>query len=151
MINWSTFKFKDYNFTIVEEDNFITNITLESINLDIKKHETQLITKTKKELEEYLLGTRKEFDIPLKLSGTLFQKKVWLELQKIPYGKTITYQQLAKNIGNEKASRAVGNACHNNKILIIVPCHRVIGKKSLGGFYYNLNIKKELLEHEKKS
>lgn len=150
MINWSTYKFKNYNFTIVEEDGFITNITLEPLKLKIEQSETTIIKRVKEELEEYFLGIRKEFDIPLKLTGTNFQNKVWEEMQKIPYGKTLSYQELARKIDNEKACKAVGSACHNNKILILIPCHRVVGKNSLGGFYYDLNIKKEILEHENK-
>jgi len=148
MINWSTYKFKNYNFTIVEEDGFITNLTLEPLKLKIEQSETKIIKRVKEELEEYFLGVRKEFGIPIKLTGTVFLNKVWEEMQKIPYGKTLSYQELARKIGNEKACRAVGSACHNNKILILIPCHRVVGKNSLGGFYYDLNIKKELLDLE---
>ncbi len=148
MINWSTYKFKNHIFTIVEEDGLIINLTLEPLKLKIEQCETKIIKRVEEELEEYFLGIRKEFDIPIKLTGTAFQNKVWEKMQKIPYGKTLSYQELARKIGNEKACRAVGSACHNNKILILVPCHRVVGKNSLGGFYYNLNIKKEFLDLE---
>jgi len=147
-MNCSTFKFKDYEFIIGEENGFITHITLEPLGLDMVQKETEVIKKTKWELDEYFRGVRKEFDIPLKLVGTPFQKMVWEYMRKIPYGKVVSYQELAKRIGKEKAARAVGNACHNNKILILVPCHRVVGKHSLGGFYYDLELKKELISLE---
>lgn len=101
------------------------------------------------QIREYLAGSRKEFDIPVKASGTPFQMKVWAELQKIPYGKLRTYKQLAKAAGNEKACRAAGSACGANPVCIIVPCHRVVGSNgSLTGFAYGTKIKRQLLELE---
>ena len=88
----------------------------------------ELTDKTVLQLEEYFDGKRKEFDIPIKLLGTEFQKKVWNELLKIPYGKTVSYKDISIKIGNPNACRAVGMANHNNPILIIVPCHRVINE-----------------------
>ena len=111
--------------------------------------ETALIKKAFSELEEYFNGQRKTFDLPLKLEGTKFQKKVWQELIKIPYGKTISYKELAKAVGNEKACRAVGMANNKNKIMIVIPCHRVIGSNgNLTGYAGGLNIKKQLLDLE---
>ena len=89
---------------------------------------SELSDKTALQLEEYFDGKRKEFDISIKLIGTEFQKKVWNELLKIPYGETVSYKDIAINTGNPKACRAVGMANHNNPILIIVPCHRVINE-----------------------
>ncbi len=101
------------------------------------------------QLEKYFNKELKSFNIPLKLNGTPFQKKVFSELLKIPYGSTISYQELAKRVGNLKASRAVGNANGKNPIAIIVPCHRVISKDgSIGGFSGGLDIKRKLLELE---
>lgn len=112
--------------------------------------ETALIKKTKQQLDEYFAGKRKEFDIPIKLEGTDFQIKVWKELLKIPYGETYSYLDIAKRIGNPKASRAVGMANNKNKIIIIVPCHRVIGSnKKLVGYACGLDVKEKLLELEK--
>ena len=107
---------------------------------------SELSDKTVLQLEEYFDGRRKEFDIPIKLRGTEFQKKVWKELLKIPYGATVSYKDIAIKIGNPKACRAVGMANHNNPILIIVPCHRVINKnKKLGGYALGLDLKRRLL------
>ena len=101
------------------------------------------------QLEKYFNKELKSFDIPIKLSGTPFQKNVFLELLKIPYGSIVSYQELAKRVGNEKASRAVGNANGKNPIAIIIPCHRVIAKNgSIGGFSSEINIKRKLLKLE---
>lgn len=113
---------------------------------------SELSDKTVLQLEEYFDGRRKEFDIPIKLRGTEFQKKVWNELLKIPYGVTVSYTDIAIKIGNPKACRAVGMANHNNPILIIVPCHRVINEnKKLGGYALGLDLKRKLLELEKEN
>lgn len=116
---------------------------------DGKEEETELINKTYKELDEYFRGKRKTFDIPLKIEGTEFQKKIWNELLEIPYGETRSYLDIAKRVGNPKASRAVGMANHNNKIIIIIPCHRVIGSnKKLIGYAGGLDVKEKLLKLE---
>ena len=101
------------------------------------------------QLKEYFAGTRKEFDIPLDIEGTDFQKKVWNELQKIPYGKTISYKSLSEKLGDVKAIRAVGKANGQNPIAIIIPCHRVIGANgTLVGYAGRLAIKEKLLHLE---
>lgn len=98
---------------------------------------------------EYLNGRRKSFSLPLDLRGTDFQKKVWNELIKIPYGETRTYKDVAKNINVPKGYRAVGNALNKNPILIVIPCHRVIGfGGKLTGFRGGLELKAKLLELE---
>ena len=103
-----------------------------------------------KQLEEYFLGKRKIFEISFALEGTEFQKKVWSEVDKIPYGKTVSYKEIAKKIGNEKAFRAVGTAIGKNPIAIIVPCHRVIGSNGkMTGYAYGFEKKVRLLELEK--
>lgn len=110
----------------------------------------QYILDCKKQLLQYFSGKRKTFDLKLKPKGTEFQLKVWNELLKIPYGETVSYSDIAKNIGKPKASRAVGNAVNKNPIFIIIPCHRVIGKSgSLVGFAYGLDKKEYLLNLEK--
>ncbi len=102
-----------------------------------------------RQLKEYFAGTRREFDLPLKMQGSEFQQRVWRELTKIPFGKTWSYGQLAKRIGNPNGSRAVGLANGRNPIAIIVPCHRVIGANgSLTGFGGGLERKEWLLTHE---
>jgi O-6-methylguanine DNA methyltransferase len=103
-----------------------------------------------KQLKDYLDGRRKRFDLPLKPEGTDFQKKVWEALTKIPYGETRSYQDIAEAVGNRNASRAVGLACGRNPILIVIPCHRVIGKNGkLTGFSSGLELKQSLLDMEK--
>ncbi|MBC2580924.1 methylated-DNA--[protein]-cysteine S-methyltransferase [Clostridium sp. DJ247] len=103
-----------------------------------------------KQLNEYFKGTRKEFNLKLNIDGTLFRKKVWNKLMNIPYGETCSYLDIAKAIENEKSVRAVGGANHNNKISIIIPCHRVIGSDgSLTGYGGGLWRKEWLLNHER--
>lgn len=117
-----------------------------------KKHDEipGCLIQAHKQLKEYFSGTRKEFDLKLNISGTDFQKKVWEALQGIPYGETRTYQDIAIAVGSPKACRAVGGANNKNKIPVIIPCHRVIGKDgSLVGFGSGLKIKKELLQLER--
>ncbi|MGK4061240.1 methylated-DNA--[protein]-cysteine S-methyltransferase [Lactobacillus johnsonii] len=112
----------------------------------------KLAQECKVELAEYFAGKRQKFDLPLKQEGTQFQKKVWQELKQIPYGETKTYGEIAKLIDKPKASRAIGMANHNNAIMILVPCHRVVGADgSLTGYAYGVKIKKFLLELERKN
>lgn len=103
------------------------------------------------QINEYLDGKRKEFSIYdlCKAEGTNFQQKVWQELLNIPYGQTKTYKDIAKNIGNEKAVRAVATAIGKNPLMIITPCHRVIGSDGkMHGYAYGINLKKKLLDLE---
>lgn len=101
------------------------------------------------QLGEYFDGERTDFDVPLDLVGTPFRLSVWQELLRIPFGRTLSYGQLACRIGNPRASRAVGGANHHNPVAIIVPCHRVIGADgSLVGYGGGLDRKAWLLEHE---
>jgi methylated-DNA-[protein]-cysteine S-methyltransferase len=102
-----------------------------------------------RQLNEYFAGTRRDFDLPLRLQGTPFQQRVWKSLTEIPYGETWSYGELAKRIGNPNASRAVGLANGRNPISILVPCHRVIGADgSLTGYGGGLDRKRWLLAHE---
>ncbi len=102
-----------------------------------------------RQLEEYFAGTRRDFDLPLRPTGTDFQKRVWQRLTEIRYGETLSYGEIARRIGNPNASRAVGLANGSNPICIVVPCHRVIGADgSLTGFGGGLERKRWLLEHE---
>lgn len=106
----------------------------------------------RKQLEEYFRGRRRNFSLLLDLQGTPFQKKVWGALIRIPYGKTVSYREIAAAVGNEKSSRAVGGANHRNPVAIIVPCHRVIGSDGrLTGYGGGLWRKKWLLDLERKS
>ncbi|NLK28564.1 MAG: methylated-DNA--[protein]-cysteine S-methyltransferase [Clostridiales bacterium] len=111
--------------------------------------ETDLIRKAYEELSEYLNGKRKKFTVPLNPKGTEFQQKVWKVLQTIPFGETKSYGQVAMEIDNPKACRAVGMANHRNPILIMIPCHRVIGADgSLTGYGGGLSLKEFLLDLE---
>lgn len=101
------------------------------------------------QLQEYFQGIRKKFDLKLNPEGTNFQKQIWKLLEQIPYGKTVSYLDLAKQLGDVKAIRAVANANAKNPLWIIVPCHRVIGSDgSLTGYAGGLHRKQWLLEHE---
>jgi methylated-DNA-[protein]-cysteine S-methyltransferase len=112
--------------------------------------EDPVIQQAIQQLSEYFTGKRTSFELPLSTPGTEFQKKVWEALQQIPYGKTISYAQLAQAVGNPKACRAVGSANGKNPVAIVIPCHRVIASDgTLGGYAYGLEVKKELLELEK--
>lgn len=112
--------------------------------------ETPLISQTFKEIHQYLNGQLKRFSVPIKLNGTLFQQSVWESLREIPYGETRAYSEVAYHINKPKASRAVGQACNKNPILLIVPCHRVIGKDhALVGFGHDIELKSQLLDLEK--
>lgn len=109
-----------------------------------------ILNQTKIQLEEYFSGSRTQFDLPLAAKGTDFQQSVWQALCKIPYGETWSYQQLADEIGNPKAVRAVGLANGKNPISVIVPCHRVIGKNGkLTGYAGGVETKEKLLQLER--
>jgi methylated-DNA-[protein]-cysteine S-methyltransferase len=112
--------------------------------------ETPLIREAAEQLRQYFAGERRSFDLPLNPTGTPFQKKIWQLLNTIPYGETRSYKQIAAAAGNEKATRAVGQANNRNPIGIVVPCHRVIGADgSLVGYAGRLDLKQMLLELEK--
>lgn len=118
-------------------------------DLETSASAQKILSATKKQLEQYFAGNRTSFDIPLDLEGTEFQQQAWRALCRIPYGKTISYGQQAKNIKKPKAFRAVGSANGKNPIPIIVPCHRVVaGDGSLGGYSLGLKMKKQLLALE---
>lgn len=114
------------------------------------QQETPLLQKAVKQLEEYFAGIRTEFDLPLSAAGTEFQKTVWEALRRIPYGQTRSYKQVADAIGQPDSSRAVGMANSKNPILILVPCHRVVGANGkLVGYAGGLEVKEKLLKLEK--
>ena len=110
----------------------------------------EILKQTEKQLIEYFSGIRKKFELKKKYTGTDFQIKVWKALERIPYGKTVSYEDIAKKTGKPKASRAVGNANNKNKISIIIPCHRVIAKNGkLAGYGGGVDKKEYLLEFER--
>lgn len=144
---------KDLGYFIIEEErDGISSVILTDKKPEICIVKSPEVEKCKKELQEYFEGKRKVFDIKFDIQGSDFRKKVWNELLKIPYGETISYAEEAKRIGNPKAARAVGQANGDNKILILIPCHRVIGKKgTMNGFSScgGIKTKEYLLELEK--
>lgn len=109
-----------------------------------------VLLRAKTQLEEYFAGKRREFDVPLRMEGTEFQKKVWAALTEIPYGEVCSYADIAERVGSPKAARAVGMANHVNPVPVIVPCHRVIGKNGKPvGYAGGLDMKAWLLDLEK--
>lgn len=138
---------------IAEENNAITEVLFyneeKEINCQKNLKETHLIKEGYNQIQEYLSGKRKIFNLPLALKGTEFQLKVWNALKTIPYGETRSYKDIAILINREKAARAVGMANNRNPISIIIPCHRVIGSNGkLVGYGGGLNIKEYLLKLE---
>lgn len=120
-------------------------------NLDNQKN--AFTDKVWKEVEEYFCGKRKNFSFSYCCKGTEFQTAVWSALSELDYGKTCTYQALAQKIGRAKSARAVGSALSKNPLWFVVPCHRVVGRKCLGGYAGGLALKERLLslEQEKTS
>lgn len=133
---------------IVESEGAITNISYKKPG-EFKEEETTLTCEAARQLAEYFAGKRKEFELPLNPEGTDFQRKAWDALLKIPYGKTRSYKQQAELVGNPKASRAVGMSNNRNPIMIVIPCHRVVGANgSLTGYAGGLDVKRFLLDLE---
>ena len=96
--------------------------------------DSALLAKAATQLQAYLAGARRDFSVPVRQPGTLFQDRVWRALQDVPYGRTVTYAQLAAQAGHPKAVRAVGGALNKNRLPILIPCHRVLASEGLGGF-----------------
>lgn len=137
---------------LLQEDAALVRLTgTEPADLALYPPEnTPLLTEAERQLTEYFAGQRKAFDLPLAPAGTPFQQSVWQALREIPYGETRTYKEIAETIGRPKAFRAVGQANHINPIMIIQPCHRVVGSDgSLTGFAYGTDMKRLLLDLEK--
>ena len=128
----------------------VDNRILTGINAEFSHQDDDVLKETRKQVDQYIKQERTVFDIPLLMVGTDFQKSVWNALMKIPYGTTSSYLQLAKNINNPKAVRAVASANGANAMSIIIPCHRIIGSDgSLVGYAGGLPAKKRLLGLEK--
>jgi len=122
---------------------------LSGLNASYEEGDTNIMRDAKQQLQEYFEGKREKFDIPLTLVGSPFQKSVWNELLKIPFGETNTYLGISKKLKNEKATRAIASANGANAISIIVPCHRIVGSSGqLVGYAGGLHVKKKLLHLE---
>lgn len=137
---------------IVGDENGISAVTVIDTPLETSSEIPESLQDCVQQLSEYFSGTRKEFNLKLNPQGTEFQKRVWNELLLVPYGKTRTYSEQSKKLGNIKAIRAVASANGKNPIWIIIPCHRIIGSDgSLTGYAGGIWRKKWLLEHENPS
>lgn len=144
-----TYKSPVGNLEIKDNGKEITKISFGGEEKNNICSPSPLIKQAITQLEEYFNGKRKAFDIPISPSGTDFQKKVWKELCEIPYGKTQSYKEIATRIGNPNAYRAVGTANNKNPIVIVIPCHRVIGKSgSLTGYAGGIDKKLFLIKLE---
>lgn len=157
LLYWSIMSYLSYYkspvgvLCIRADEDFITGVSVADSLLE-KENPSALTEKAAFQLEEYFSGKRKAFALPLCPNGTDFQKRVWNALCEIPYGETKTYKDIAAAVGNEKASRAVGGANNRNPIMIIIPCHRVIGANgSLIGYAGGLKVKEYLLNLEKEN
>ena len=136
---------------IVEDAGSVAHVVFEgeAVAPDVVRRETPFLTEAFRQLDAYLAGQLKTFSLPLAPAGTPFQRKVWKILERIPYGKTVSYKDVAIQAGNPKATRAVGMANNRNPIPIIIPCHRVIGADGkLVGYGGGLDKKAKLLAIE---
>ncbi len=134
---------------IVGDTNGITSVSILNSNEQVSNIIPEELQDCIYQLRDYFQGERKYFSLKLNPEGTIFQKRVWNELQTIPFGKTVSYLELSKQLGDVKAIRAVANANGKNPLWIIVPCHRVIGSNgSLTGYAGGLHRKQWLLDHE---
>mgnify|MGYP002478232830 CR=1 FL=1 len=137
---------------IAAKDNQITNLYFAAIAISssqVSVEETRLLKEAGKQLQEYLSGKRRVFDLPLAPVGTEFMLRVWQALCTIPYGSTCSYKDIAQRLGRPKAARAVGLANHNNPLPIFIPCHRVVGANGkLVGYLGGLDVKTRLLALE---
>ena len=134
-----------------EEDGAVARVWLPNAPMPRRMpHKTPLLERAQGQILEYLDGRRQEFDLPLVFVGTEFQQKVWKALQTIPYGRTVSYGELAEKIGCPGGARAVGMANNRNPLPILIPCHRVIGAKGqLTGYAGGLELKEILLGLER--
>lgn len=137
---------------ITADDDFVTGLVFtEEESEEISIELPDVLRQCLQQLDEFFKGERREFTVPVNQTGTAFQQKVWEELASIPFGKTVSYLNLSKRLGDVKAIRAVASSNGKNKISILVPCHRVVGSdQSLVGYAWGNHRKQWLLEHEAK-
>ena len=154
---FDTFSIPIGDFSVAVDENNTVIATAFGGSAALKPHfpaeefirDFERTAEARRQILAYFAGKHRDFDLPLNLVGTPFQKEVWAALQQIPFGETRSYADIAIQIGNPTATRAVGGANGANPICLIVPCHRVIGKDgSLTGFGFGEKIKRQLLEHE---
>ena len=136
------------NLCIVEEDGAIVGVSL--TDAPVHRPETPLIARCAMQLAAYFAGQLRVFDLPLAPVGTAFQQSVWAALRTIPYGETRSYGQVAQALGKPGAARAVGRANHENPLMIVIPCHRVVNADgTMGGYNGGVRIKEKLLALER--
>ena len=134
---------------VLSDGDMVTGILISGEPpVDAVCRDTDLISEAKAQLEEYLCGRRRTFDIPYGQRGTPFQESVWEALSDIGYGQTLTYGEIAERIGHPNAYRAVGTACGRNCLPIIVPCHRAVSTSGIGGFSCGVDVKRKLMDIE---
>ncbi|MCL1978579.1 MAG: methylated-DNA--[protein]-cysteine S-methyltransferase [Methanomassiliicoccaceae archaeon] len=127
----------------------IDGVYLPNSNLPCRECEvSEIVNEAARQIDEFLTGKRTAFDLPLKAEGTDFQKSVWDELRRIPYGETVSYKDVAERIGRPNSYRAVGGACNANPLPLLIPCHRVVAVDGIGGFGGGLALKRKLMEIE---
>lgn len=149
MENIRTYNFNNLKLAIYEENGKINEIAVTKKPIS-KGIESNVLELAKQQLSEYFSGIRQAFNLPLNITGTPFQIKVWQQLSAINYAETTTYKNISEKINHPKSYRAVGSACNKNNFLIVVPCHRVVGSNnSLVGYAEGLDLKQHLLELEK--
>jgi len=148
-MNLSIIVFQDFSILMEDDGKFITRITYTE---ETKENLISSLAETvKSEITEYLLGKRQQFDLPMKFSGTSFQKQVWNAIAQIPYGTTWTYKELSHKAGRPSAIRAVGTACGQNPLPLLIPCHRVVlSSGQVGNYTGPVGLKKKLLDIEKR-
>lgn len=154
-MNQITLPFFKNSIKVSYTDTGVTEISFQNKQAVPQKVSSQFAKKIEKQVSRYLTGSSSHLDLPVdwnNLKGTDFQKRVWKKMVKIPYGKVKTYGDLAKSLKSPGAARAVGTACAKNPVLLIIPCHRVVGVNGLGGFSGGgLGVKRKLLDLEKDS
>lgn len=137
--------------SIASDGSALTHFAFGPVPFEGQQHATELTNRASNEVLEYLAGKRTAFDVPLNASGSAFQRAVWKEISRIPYGQTRTYAEIAQRLGKPGALQAVGQACGRNPLPLFVPCHRVVGSNGkLGGYAFGPAIKKFLIELEAK-
>ncbi|HPR40273.1 MAG TPA: methylated-DNA--[protein]-cysteine S-methyltransferase [Oscillospiraceae bacterium] len=133
-----------------DQDGFLTELDfVREKETEAYSNDSAVLKETERQLQMYFSGKRRDFDLPVRTEGTVFQKAVWNALREIPYGEAKTYGEIAAAVGKPGAARAVGSACHHNPVSIVIPCHRVLGASGkLTGYGGGLEKKEFLLDLE---
>jgi len=137
--------------SVVTDGEFVTRIYYGVKEEAKKSSETATAKIVSEQFEQYFNGERQYFDFPIKLDGTEFSKAVWEEMRRVPYGETATYRDIAERIDRPKACRAVGNACNKNPIMLVIPCHRILGKSNKKNYVGGCGKKGDLLTLEERN